>query len=242
MTAMIGPPARLPSVPVVGLLVAATGCMPALHNRVSGNAIVRPRLVAMPPQLLLRKLDAEDNTSNEHPSSNVRLDAEGALRAIIKENGVHFAEPGEFAACGLPCDTLRHWGTVATQEIGLQREGIRDYGSHSVADWRFGSDLSAVRKSLDADFALFVTLKQTRETTGRKVVMALAHSYTTGLQINAACVADLHDGRMVWCSSTTDRFDVEEPGNVLQLMRTLMRDLFPPPPSASPPQSSGDLQ
>ncbi|HEX3906216.1 MAG TPA: hypothetical protein VH853_25570 [Polyangia bacterium] len=214
---------------LLGLLAVGAGCIPALQNRVAANAIPRPRLAATPPQIIVYTLDASDHRSfEEQPSSSVADEAEGALREILDPNGVRFAGRDALVACGVPCLRLVRWGTLATLEIGLQREQIRNYGFHSVADWGFRADLSAVRESLDADFALFVTLKQTRQTTGRKVLMALGGGYTIGKQIDAACVADLHDGRMVWCTSLKDDSgDIQAPGRVPQVLRTLLHDLSP---------------
>jgi hypothetical protein len=178
-------------------------------------------------------LDAGGQRSFEdQPSSAVVVEAESALRQLIDPQGVRFAGRG---ACGIPCAQFMRWGTVATLEIGLQREGIRNYRFHSVADWGFRGDLAAVRGSLDADFALFVTLKQARETTGRQVLAVLGGGHTLGKQIDAACVADLHDGRMVWCMSMRDdRGDLQNPGRVPLVLWTLLHDLFVPSPSPSP--------
>jgi hypothetical protein len=227
---------RVPSFAfLLGLLVVATGCIPALQNRVAGNAIPPPRLVAMPPQVIVYALDAGGPRSFEdQPSSSVVIEAEGALRGIVDQRGVRLAGRDALVACGIPCARFLRWGTVATLEIGLQREQIRNYGFHSVTNWGFRGDLSAARESLDADFALFVTLKQARETTGRQVLSFLGGSQTIGKQIDGACVADLHDGRMVWCMSVRDdRGDLQNPGRVPQVLQTLLHDLFAPTPPAS---------
>lgn len=218
---------------LLGLLVVATGCIPALQNRAAGNAIPKPGLVAMPPQVIVYTLDASNHRSfEEQPSASVVIQAEGALRGIIDPQGVRFAGRDALVACGISCAIFFRWGSLATLEIGLQREGIRNYRRHSVADWGFGADLSAVRQSLGADFALFVTLKQARQTTGREVLMVLAGGYTLGKQIDSACVADLHDGRMVWCTSMRDdRGDLEYAGRVPLVLWTLLHDLFVPSPS-----------
>jgi hypothetical protein len=65
--------------------------------------------------------------------------------------------------------------------------------------------------------------------------MALGGSYMIGKQVDAACVADLHDGRMTWCMSVSDdRGDVQDPGRVPEVLATLLRELFAPSPSAGP--------
>jgi hypothetical protein len=60
----------------------------------------------------------------------------------------------------------------------------------------------------------------------------LGGGYTIGKQIDAACVADLHSGQMIWCMSTRDDSgDIQDSGRVPQVMRTLLGGLFEPPPA-----------
>jgi hypothetical protein len=219
----------------VGVLAATTGCIPALQNRVAGDAIPPNRLVAVPPQVLVHTMDFFDHGSvDDQPTAAVAGEAENVLRVIVNEKRMLFADRQALVACGLACARFFHWGGVATLEVGLQREQIRNYGFHSVSDWTFHADLSAVRAALGVDFTLFVALKQTRETTGRKIGFALGGSYTVGKQIDAACVADLHDGAMVWCTSLKDdSSDIGDPGRVAQVLRTLLSGLFAQPPPAS---------
>jgi hypothetical protein len=149
-------------------------------------------------------------------------------------SGGHLLQREQFVGCGSPCAQFFRWGGVASLEIGLQREQIRNYGFHSVSDWGFRRDMSPVRAALDADFALFVVLKQTRQTTGRKVLMALGGGYTTGKQIDVACIADLREGRMTWCASERDdRSDLADPGRIPSVVRKLLHGVFalPAPPS-----------
>ena len=236
---MIGAPVHGRSLSFVlglwGVLVATAGCIPALQNRLPVDRIPPPQLVALPPQVLVYTLDINEHRSFEEQSSAaVATEAEGALQELIAAEGAHVAPHDALATCGIACARFYSWGGMATLEIGLQREQIRNYGFHSVTNWTFRGDLSAVRESLTADFALFVALKQTRQTTGRKVVMALGGSYIIGAQIDAACVADLHDGAMVWCTSfKDDSRDLGDPGQVPTVMQTLLRRLFGRPAAAT---------
>ena len=216
----------------VGLLLACAGCIPALSNRVPAEAIPHARLTSMPPQVLVYTLDANNKGSVEDDvSSAVGWEADRELADMVAELGVRPAEHQALLTCGMICARLLRWGGLATLEIGLQREQIRNYGFHSIADWRFRADLSAVRKALDADYALFVALNQTRQTTGRRVLQALAGGATFGKQINAACIADLRDGRMIRCVSKKDDLsDIDDPGRLRQVLQTLLRVLFAPSP------------
>ena len=216
----------------LGLLTAAGGCIPALANHAPAEAIPRARLISMPPQVLVHTLDGfNKNSMEEDVSSAVAWEAERDLGDMVPEVGIRPAEHLALMTCGVLCARLIRWGALATLEIGLQREKIRNYGFHSVTDWRFRANLSAARQALDADYALFVVLKQTRQTTGRKVAQALGGGYTIGKQIDAACVADLRDGRMIRCVSERDESgDIDDPGRLRQVLRTLLHRLFAPSP------------
>ena len=213
---------------VLGLLVAATGCTSALQNRVPAEGISPDRLVAVPPQVVIYTLDINTQRSVEdQPTDAIANTADQVLRKIVDRQRARFADREALAACGPACANFYQWGGRATLEIGLQREQIKNFGFHSVSDWAFHNDLSTVRAALGADFVLFVTLKQTREPNGQNTVIAPGHTYIHGKQIDAACVADLRDGAMVWCTSLQDDIgDLADPGRVLVAIHAMLKGLF----------------
>lgn len=213
---------------VLGLLAAATGCTPVLQNRVPADAISPDRLVAVPPHVLIYTLDLNTHAAVEdQPTEAIATTAAEVLRKNVDRQRARFADREALAACGPACAKFYQWGGRATLEIGLQREQIKSFGFHSVSDWAFHDDLSAVRASLGADFILFVTLKQTRQPNGQRTVYAPGHTYIHGAQIDAACVADLRDGAMVWCTSLQDDIgDLADPGRVLVAIHAMLKGLF----------------
>jgi hypothetical protein len=220
---------------VLGLLAATTGCASALQNRVPADAISPERLVAVPPQVVIYTLDVDNKSSVGDQSTDVLAStADKVLRKIVDRQRARFADREALVACGPACAKLYQWGSQATLEIGLQREQIHDFGFHSLADWKFPDDLSAVRASLGADYMLFVTLKQTRDTAERKAAYAGGSVYLHGRQIDAACVADLRDGAMAWCSSLQDDHgDLGDPGRVLVAIHAMLKGLFARAPAGS---------
>jgi hypothetical protein len=218
------------------LAVVASGCFPAVQNRVAESAIVATRVVAMPPQILIYTLDAGgERSSDDGPENDIVEKVLPAVNEAVTANGGHIVRREQFAACGSLCAQFFRWGGVASLEIGLQRAEIRNYRLHSVADWGFRRDISRVRAALEADYALFVVLKQMRQTTGRKVLLALGGGYAVGKQIDVACIADLRDGRMTWCAmERDDGGDLADPGRVSSVVRKLLAGVFPVPASQSP--------
>jgi hypothetical protein len=177
---------------------------------------------------LIYTLDVNTHTSVEdQPTDAIASTAGEVLRKVVDRGRARFADREALAACGPACEKFYQWGSLASLEIGLQREQIKNFGFHSVSNWAFHDDLSAVRASLGADFMLFVTLKQTRELNGQRTVYAPGHTYIHGKQIDAACVADLRDGAMVWCTSLQDDVgDIADPGRVLVAIHAMLRGLF----------------
>jgi hypothetical protein len=192
-------------------------------------------LVAVPPHVLIYTLDISTNTTVEdQPTEAIANTAREELRKNIDRHRARFADREALAACGPACAKLYQWGGRATLEIALQQQQIHNFGHHSVSDWAFHDDLSAVRASLGADYMLFVMLKQTREPNGQKTVIAPGHTYIHGKQIDAACVADLRDGAMVWCTSLQDDYgDIADPGRVLVAIYAMVKELFGRVPAGS---------
>ena len=220
---------------MLGLLAATTGCTPALlQNRVPADAISPDRLVAVPPQVLLLTMDASNHTAvSDEPTDALAGKADEVLRKIADRQRVRLADREALAACGPACAKFYQWGGRATLEVGLQREQVHDFGFHSLADWKFPDDPSPVRASLGADFVLFVTLKQTHDLAGRKAYVP-GQSYIHGKQIDAACVADLRDGAMAWCTSLQDDIgDLSDPGRVMVAIHAMLKKLFPQGPAGT---------
>jgi hypothetical protein len=210
------------------VMVLAAGCIPAVANRVDGPTIAPARVVLMPPVALVYMLDAGDQREGQaEPSNEIASHLTSYLGTIAYDNKARMAELPRLEECGRPCGRFMRWGTIASLEIGLQREEIRNFGRHSVADWGFEGDLSEVRKTLDADYALLVVFKQTRETTGRRVLFALGGGYTIGKQIDVACIADLRDGHMVWCATKRDdAHDLGEGDRARAALLELLQGVF----------------
>jgi len=222
------------------LYVAFMGCMhgaPAVPNRLPGNQIAPRSVAAAPPQVFVYTLDVNDDTQLEDSATGeIAGRAMPVLNGIMEDNGAHVVAREKSTACGVLCEQFFRWGGIASLEIGMQRHHIQTLGFHSVGDWRFPLDLSALRQAFEADFALFVVLKQTRRTAARVMMEGLARMPTMGKQIDVACIYDLRDGRMVWCATESDDYgDLSDPGRVSFVFSKLLREVFRVPPLQPPP-------
>ena len=200
------------------LLAGATGCIPAVHNRVPDSAIVPDHLTALPPQVVVYTLDsAGERAPQTDAADELGIQAQREVAAVMRAVGGRVTPPEQVAACGEPCLRFFRWGSIASLEIAAQRLEIRNYGSNSVADWVFPGDINLVRAALGSDLALLVVLKQTRQTS----------RYTVGKQIDVACVADLRDGKMTWCSLVRDeKGDLAQREQIGAVIRRLLRPVI----------------
>ena len=216
-------------------LLSATGCIPAVNNRVIPRSIVRARIVAMPPAVFVNTVDLGGNFEDQNEMADqIAARIAPYLASITKANGGRSATVADLESCGMACGRLMRWGVIASLEIGAQRAEVRNYMRHSVADWEFRGDLASLRNTLDADYVLLTVFKQTRETTGRKLGNAFSGVYTIGRRIDAACIADLRDGRMTWCATKTDeRIDLAGRGGAERALAVLLSEMFHVRPAAA---------
>lgn len=221
------------------LLAGATGCIPAVHNRVPDSAVVPDHLTALPPMVVVYTLDSAGERARQNDAADeLGIQAQREVAAVMRAVGGRVTPPEQVAACGELCLRFFRWGSIASLEIAAQRLEIRDYGSTSVADWVFPGDINLVRAALGSDLALFVVLKQMRQTSAARALMILGGGYTVGKQIDVACVADLRDGKMSWCSLARDeKGDLAQREQIGAVIRRLLRPVIANrrPPSPAPP-------
>jgi hypothetical protein len=115
--------------------------------------------------------------------------------------------------------------TPASLEIAAQKDGHRDFGRHSVGDWRFHGDLAPLADALQADTALTVLVRDTQLSAGRAMMGGVYWR-----QIGVACLLSLHDGRMLWCDAKIDAWgDLQKPAVAEAAVRQLLAGLDAPP-------------
>ena len=200
------------------LLAGATGCIPAVWNRAPDSAILPEQVTALPPLVVVYTLDSSgERVARNDAADELMLRAQREVASVMNAIGGHVTPPEQVGACGEPCLRFFRWGSIASLEIAAQRLEIRNYGSNSVADWVFPGDINLVRAALGSDLALLVVLKQTRQTS----------RYTVGKQIDVACVADLRDGKMTWCSLVRDeKGDLAQREQIGAVIRRLLRPVI----------------
>lgn len=223
---------------VAGVLVCALGalgCGPSFQNRLPDVFITPARMVVLPVIVKELELDTSEETTLQHdPSDVVRDNIEAAVGAETSARGAHPFAPkvmdGHDPSLRLLYARLWRWTETASIEIAAQKDGHRDFGRHSVGDWRFRGDLGPLGDALQADAALTVLIRDTQLSAGRAMMGSVYWR-----QIGAACLVSLHDGRMIWCDSKVDAWgNLQTPAVAQAAVRELLAGL-----DASPPGTAG---
>jgi hypothetical protein len=219
--------------------VGALGCGPAFQTRLPDVAIVNARMVVLPPMVRELELDAGDESTQQDEATDVvRDNVVGEVQRQASLRGARVFAPNDFdgqdPSVRLLYARLWRWTATASLEIAAQKTGHRDFGLHSVGDWRFGGKLAPLADALQADTALTVVIHDTHETVGHALLNGMAHRYTFYKQIGVACLVSLRDGRMIWCDARVDAWgNLAKPEVAGAAIRELLAGLDAPPPAAA---------
>jgi hypothetical protein len=180
----------------------------------------------------------DERTELDEADDAVRDNVDGEIHRQASLRGARLFAPTDFEgqdpSVRLLYARLWRWTAAASMEIAAQKTGHRDFGRHSVGDWRFGGNLGPLADALQADTALAVVVHDTHETAGRAILNGMAHRYTFWKQIGVACLVSLHDGRMIWCDVRVDAWgDLKTPAVAGAAIRELLASLDAPPPPAA---------
>ena len=212
-------------------LLSAAGCGPTFENRTPDFSLVPARLIIMPVLTRSVELDFEGHRSAKRDWAHTMGGYAGAeVQKWAKEKGAAFLPVEKLEDCQAGCEELLasflRWGANAAMEIAAQKSGRHDFGFETVGEWTAARDYHPLQKALNADFALIVVLKDTRETTGHALGNALSGRYTFYKQVAVACVASLGYVQMKWCHSEIDKWvDLRQEGTARAAIRKLLSDL-----------------
>lgn len=175
----------------LALVIGAIGCAAPFQSRLSEVAIAPNRLVVLPVVVKERYLDFNgDRQMDTEANDAARDNVSAALREQALARGAHVFVPTAFD--GHPPSVrqlygeLWRWMENASVEIAAQKAGRRDFGRHSVGDWRFERDLAPLADALQSDMALSLLIRETKD-------LGDWHG------VSAACVVSLRNGQMIWC-------------------------------------------
>jgi hypothetical protein len=210
----------------VGLLTGVLCCAAPFQSRLPNVAIAPSRMVVLP--VVVKEFTLNINRDRERDldtNDAARDNVAAAVRDQMKARGAHVFAPEALNGTdrSLPqlYADLWRWMENASVEIAAQKGGRRDFGRHSVGDWRFHRDLAPLGDALQADTALTLLIRETKD-----------HGNWRG--VSAACVVSLRDSRMVWCHDEDDPWgNLKDPTVAQAAVRDLLTGLDAPSASTA---------
>ena len=99
-----------------------------------------------------------------------------------------------------------------------------------VFDWSLGKEVSSLREASGADYGLFIYIRDSYATAGRKTLIVasalLGVGMSGGSQIGFATLVDLHDGSVVWFNRIFKQTgDLRTRGPAENAVRELIEDI-----------------
>ncbi len=138
----------------------------------------------------------------------------------------HFQElPGEIDE---NLAELGHLHDAVARAIYIhQFGGLRLPSKQGKLDWSLGEEAGAIRKRVEADYALYLYLRDSYASGGRKATMvlwaALGVSIPGGAQVGYASLVDTRTGQIVWFNQMINATgDVREPDTARKTLERLL--------------------
>lgn len=200
---------------LVGFLMTVAGC--GLTMRVPDVKLLRSRTVLVAPTITAYDLDIGGQHLNEEQQTEAlerSIGPELERQALAK--GVLPLSFDKVRASGDQCvsllSTTIRWGARAAMEIAKADGGTNPSGRSSVGQWQSGRDLRPLQHALNAEFALVLYVRDVHLTRALRLLRSLRGLLAAAMstedefqRVFAVCALELSSGRMVWCSTRTDR-------------------------------------
>lgn len=220
---------RIILVSAFGLVLAncTTSTKALLNDERTPKTNGTARVVLMAPDIQLSELSAggvtEPNAAwTVQASSHVR----SALTQVLREKNAQLVPAGKNGP--IATDLTKLHNAVGNTILLHKYLPIGDLPTkREKFDWTLGPDAQALRKKYKSDYALFVFLRDSYSSDGRKALMIvgalLGANIQGGRQVGFASLVDLRNGDIVWFNrlfSTTG--DLREPEPALAAVRDLL--------------------
>lgn len=203
---------------LAGLTAGLSACVTESYTTAENlrRDVRQPRILMMPPDVELYELDAGGSLDiNAHWTEQAGGFLSDAVRTRLSERQVQFVEYAP-----PPDDTPEAARLNEIQKLnGIVGATIRSYHFDKANrlpakggrfDWSLGPAAQGLGQHADADYALFVHVRDSYSTPGRMalkvVAAALAGVYVPGgVQLGHASLVDLKTGQVVWFNALHGR-------------------------------------
>lgn len=230
---------RLPQL-LLGSVLAAVlaGCAPAIHRQtpeLRREATTSPRIVVMPLDVELSQLTAG---GMQQPHAEWTETALKHMRAALEEEArVRKVRLVDFRPDrGAPADretslelVKLHRAVGGAVLVHQYLPGLALPSKEGKLDWSLGPAVAAIARAHDADYALFLFVRDSYATAGRVAVIVvgalLGAGVPGGQQVGFATVVDLKTGDIVWFNRLVRAHgDLRTPEAAAETVKALVSD------------------
>jgi hypothetical protein len=222
----------------VTLAAAIAGCAPAVHRQtpeLRRAADKSPRIVVMPLDVELSQLTAG---GVQEPHAEWTDAALKHMRAALEDEArvrkvrlVAFQpDHGSPADRETSLDLVKlHRAVGGAVLVHQYLPGLALPSKDGKLDWSLGPAVAAIARSHDADYALFLFVRDSYATAGRVAVMVvgalLGVGVAGGSQVGFATVVDLKTGDIVWFNRLVrPQGDLRTPEAAAETVKALVSD------------------
>jgi len=222
----------------LGLVVALSGCAAAVQRQASDlrrEPGKTPTIVVMPLDVELSQLTAggipEPHSEWTEAALKHMRDAleEEARSYKVKLTDFH-AERGSPEDRQMSLDLVKlHRAVGGAVLVHQYIQGLALPSKEGKFDWSLGPSVAAISRSHEADYALFLFVRDSYATAGRVAVMVVAALMGVGVQggtqVGFASVIDLKTGDIVWFNRLIrPQGDLRTPEAAAETVKALVSD------------------
>lgn len=226
---------------VAGLALALSAC--ATQSYYTAETLRRdgdghtPRILMMPPDVELYEFDATGNLDvNALWTRDAAAHLTSGTRAHLEDMHIRFASfspPAEDSPEAMRLDQVQklHGAVGTTIRTYHFNQNNRLPTKNGQFDWSLGPEAQALGEHAEADYALFLWVRDSYSTPGRvalRMVAALAGvSVSGGMQLGHASLVDLKTGQVVWFNALHARQngDLRDAANARETVALLLDKL-----------------
>lgn len=218
-------------------LAVLAGCAAPVQRhtpQLQREAGARPTIVVMPLDVELSQLTAggvqqphAEWTEAAHQHMRAALEEEAEVRQV---NLISFdADRGEAADREASVELASLHRAVGTAVLLHQYMGRNLPSKQGKFDWSLGPSVAAIARSHQANYALFLFVRDSYATAGRVAVIAVAALLGAGIpggsQVGFASVVDLKTGDIVWFNwLARGHGDLRTPEAAAETVKALVSD------------------
>lgn len=223
---------------VIGLVTMLTGCVAPVQRQAPDlrrEAGKTPTIVVMPLDVELAQLTAggmpEPHAEWTEAAVKHMRDALEAEARSRKVKLTYFdGERGSADDRQMSLDLVKlHRAVGGSVLVHQYLQGFALPSKDGKFDWSLGPSVAAISRSHEADYALFLYVRDSYATAGRVAFMVVAALMGVGVQggsqVGFASVVDLKTGEIVWFNRLVrGTGDLRTPDAAAETVRTLVSD------------------